>query len=261
MKNEEIAKLVDYVMLNACSVSSTGLYNGKSGFSLCLFEQSRLTENCSNEEHAYELLQESLLTRNPDVGFENGLAGVAYVLAYLIVNGFVEADLDEVFGANLAKVRVEIERMKKNKELYRLLNMAPLIYLLQHHELDKVSWKSYWEALLIQTEEHLLTLFRNPAFFSDFTDAIRLFGNYLQCALLDDPQSINLQLVKNFLFLYKTGHICSNLKIGHYLNIAYSGSHVFDEILKTMKHLAVSNILPDDLTLKERLGFLYLLKK
>ena len=31
IKEETIRKLVDYILLNACSVNSSGLYNGKAG--------------------------------------------------------------------------------------------------------------------------------------------------------------------------------------------------------------------------------------
>ena len=84
-----ISKLVDYLLLNAYSVNSSGLYNGKAGISLCLFEMSRFLQDEYIEEQAFELLKEFLLTKNEDIGFENGLSGVGYVLLYLIQKDFV----------------------------------------------------------------------------------------------------------------------------------------------------------------------------
>lgn len=67
-----IIKLIDYVLLNAYSTNSAGLYNGKAGLSLCLFEASHFLNNEYLEEQAFELLLEALLTKNNDIGFENG---------------------------------------------------------------------------------------------------------------------------------------------------------------------------------------------
>lgn len=58
-----IRKLVDYILLNAYSVNSTGLYNGKAGLSLSLFGAARLLNDDYIEDQAYELLQEALLSK------------------------------------------------------------------------------------------------------------------------------------------------------------------------------------------------------
>lgn len=36
-----IRKIVDYMLLNACSINSSGLYSGKAGIALTLFEVAR----------------------------------------------------------------------------------------------------------------------------------------------------------------------------------------------------------------------------
>lgn len=73
METDVVRKLCDYILLNAYSVNSTGLYNGKAGFALCLFDVAYKLHDEYLEEQAYELLQEALLSRNEDIGFENGL--------------------------------------------------------------------------------------------------------------------------------------------------------------------------------------------
>ncbi len=40
-----ILKLVDYCLLNACSVNSSGLYNGKAGIALALFDVARYLQD------------------------------------------------------------------------------------------------------------------------------------------------------------------------------------------------------------------------
>ena len=67
-----IRKLVDYISLNACSVNSSGLYNGKSGISLALFETAKCLQDTEIEDKAFSLFQESLIRKTNDYGFENG---------------------------------------------------------------------------------------------------------------------------------------------------------------------------------------------
>ena len=99
-----IRKQADFVMLNSCSVSSSGLYNGKAGMSWALFETARLLEDEYMEDQAVRTLQESLLTQTKDAGFEKGLSGIGYVLLCLIRDGLVDADFDELFADKLALI-------------------------------------------------------------------------------------------------------------------------------------------------------------
>ena len=48
-----IKKAAEHVMLNSCSVSSSGLFNGKAGMSLALFEVARFLEDEYIEDQAY----------------------------------------------------------------------------------------------------------------------------------------------------------------------------------------------------------------
>ena len=53
-------------MLNVCSLHSSGLYTGKAGVSLALFEVSGLMKDDDLEERVFELLEESLLYKGDD---------------------------------------------------------------------------------------------------------------------------------------------------------------------------------------------------
>lgn len=64
-------------------------------------EVARFLEDEYIEDQALQTLQESLLTKTNDPGFENGLSGIGYVLLYLTKNKLVEADFDELFGDKL----------------------------------------------------------------------------------------------------------------------------------------------------------------
>lgn len=115
MVNEGIIrKIVDYILLNACSVNSSGLYNGKAGIAWALFETARFLQDEYIEEQAFELLKEALISKTDDMGFENGLSGIGYVLLYLIKNDFIDADFDELFDEQYEKILSGFEKVKEN---------------------------------------------------------------------------------------------------------------------------------------------------
>lgn len=99
-----IRKQADFVMLNSCSVNSSGLYNGKAGMALALFETANILDDNYIEEQALQTLQEALLTQNKDTSFESGLSGIGYVLLCLIRNELIDADFDELFADKLALI-------------------------------------------------------------------------------------------------------------------------------------------------------------
>ena len=66
-----IRKLVDYISLNACSVNSSGLYNGKSGISLALFETAKCLQDTEIEDKAFSLFQESLISVSSNLAVSN----------------------------------------------------------------------------------------------------------------------------------------------------------------------------------------------
>jgi lantibiotic modifying enzyme len=105
-------KFTDYLILNAYSISSAGLYNGKSGIALCLLECSRHLNNETIEDLAFELLQESLALsnhQNANINVENGLSGIAFVLLYLIQNQFIDADFEELFKKQASQIQSQLK--------------------------------------------------------------------------------------------------------------------------------------------------------
>ena len=79
-----IRKLVDYISLNACSVNSSGLYNGKSRISLALFETAKCLQDTEIEDKAFSLFQESLIRKKS--GYEDMIPNETYPILKIDAN-------------------------------------------------------------------------------------------------------------------------------------------------------------------------------
>lgn len=122
-------QIAEYCMLNACSVPSSGLYDGRVGMSMALFRYSKKYGDVRAEDVAFELLKQSLLTQSKDISFENGWAGIGYVLLYLTENGCIEADFDEFFSE---KHRMIIDACRHMDEEALVRNTLIINYLRSH---------------------------------------------------------------------------------------------------------------------------------
>ncbi|WP_439490435.1 lanthionine synthetase LanC family protein [Algoriphagus sp.] len=86
---------------NAKEEHGLGLLNGKLGLSIYFYHLARKTENKEFQEIADSLVGEifeKLTEAKLATDFENGLAGIAYGISYLVKTDFVEADLDDTLG-------------------------------------------------------------------------------------------------------------------------------------------------------------------
>jgi hypothetical protein len=75
-----------------------GLMTGKMGKAIFFFHCARFTKNKLYEAYAFALIEEmtGYIHKETPVGYENGLSGIGAGLEYLVQNGFVEADTDEI---------------------------------------------------------------------------------------------------------------------------------------------------------------------
>lgn len=103
-------KLTDFILLNGYSCNASGLYYGKAGIALALFELARFYKSDYLEHHAFEILQESLLTKTQNIDFANGLSGIGYSLQYLIRQNYIDTNYNELFGDQHRKIIQTISR-------------------------------------------------------------------------------------------------------------------------------------------------------
>ncbi|WP_456088676.1 glycosyltransferase [Parabacteroides sp.] len=97
MKNE-FEQALYYLMLNSSFLPDLGLFQGKMGCVLFLMHYARLSKSVWCEDFAGELLNEIYEDIHVDVPFnlESGLCGIGWGIEYLLRNGFMEGDADEI---------------------------------------------------------------------------------------------------------------------------------------------------------------------
>ncbi|MCG2588209.1 lanthionine synthetase LanC family protein [Rhodohalobacter sulfatireducens] len=82
-------------------MNNNGLLNGKMGISIYFFHLAKNTSDGKHQEIAETLIddvyQEVSKGRTPP-NFEDGLAGIAWGIEYLVQQGFVEAETDDVLS-------------------------------------------------------------------------------------------------------------------------------------------------------------------
>lgn len=238
-----IRKLVDYVLLNAYSVNSTGLYNGKAGISLTLFEVARLLNDDYLEDQAYELLQESLLSTNEDLSFENGLAGIGYTLLYLSENGFIDADFDDLFKEQYEKIMNGFEMLREQPKL--LLNSIQMIYFLtsiKRVKADDERIDFSIRTLFQAVELYLATQFYDFAdirYINNKSKVLNIFETYLEIVSRCKYRRFSRVILDDYEKLYQNGRIAGSFKAGYYLKIP------------DMQHLEL--IYTPSLSLRERI--------
>jgi glycosyltransferase involved in cell wall biosynthesis len=124
-KNERI---LNHVILASAGSSDPGLLNGKMGIIVLLTRYSKSSGNELYKEMAFDMLDEVWedVTVDTPVGLASGLCGVGWGIEYLIRNGFVDADADEVCEAvdravHLQKIDPEMD-MSLDKGLEGILH-------------------------------------------------------------------------------------------------------------------------------------------
>jgi len=107
-------RIINVLLLNASFIDNLGLMHGKMGIAIYFFHLARETKTQIYEDYAGELIDEIYeeITVTTPLDFENGLAGIGWGIEYLVQNGFLEADTDEVledFDNRLQPARNQIQ--------------------------------------------------------------------------------------------------------------------------------------------------------
>jgi len=259
-QEKNIQKTVELVLSDIEKVSSTGLYNGKAGLSLSLFIAAEYLQDEQLEDTAYNLLQESLVIKNYDVSFENGLAGIGYVLCYLIENKYLEADFDEIFGMQYETLVKSYENIEKDPS--RLVNSLQAIYFLS--DASRIKKEDERIPLIIKKIFEGLELFLSVQFF-DFLDirytnnkagVLNIYTTYLKLIDYSGFHHFSYSLLEDYAALYRKGRITSSLETGFYLDRITGKYEIkgYEDIISEHIDSGIKNIYPSTLSLRERIN-------
>lgn len=96
--NDLLTRIGRYLMLHGSYTNNLGLLHGKMGIALFFFRYAKYMTKRLYEKFAGELLDEIYheIDTHTTVDFKDGLCGIAYGIEYLIQNGFVEGEADEI---------------------------------------------------------------------------------------------------------------------------------------------------------------------
>lgn len=91
-------RITNTLLLNASFIDNLGLMHGKMGIAIYFFHLARETKSSIYEDYAGELIDEIYeeISIHTPCDFGNGLAGIGWGIEYLVQNGFIDADTDEV---------------------------------------------------------------------------------------------------------------------------------------------------------------------
>ncbi|WP_315578923.1 hypothetical protein [Hoylesella oralis] len=213
-----VGKLVDFILLNAFSIESSGLYNGKAGLSLSLFQTAKYLQDEYIESQAFELLKEALLYNGDDIGFEDGLSGIGYVLLFLIRNNYIDADFYDLFGVQNDKIITGINQFREKS--IPDLGMLRMSYFLKDESSQHLPSSGAKSALvcifnIIETylSLQLSNLERLDNKIAKFS-TIKLFEEYLAAVIYCHYEDYSRELLSTYTKLYTKGKLMSQYRIG-----------------------------------------------
>ena len=261
IQQEIIRKIAELIMQNAENTNSIGLYDGKAGLSLSLFIAAGYLQNEYIEDVAYKLFQESLIRKNNEISFESGLAGIGYVMLYLLENKYLEADFDEIFGIQCESIIRYFENIEKVPA--RLIDSFQTVYFLSmlsniKKEDDRISKiiKKFFEGmelfLAIQFQD-----FTDILYIKNKSDVLNKYEIYLKLVDYSGYTDFSRYLLEDYASLYRKRKIISSLEIGFYLSKITANYTIdkYEDIINENINNGISNIYPNTLSLKERIDY------
>lgn len=98
MRNPNLDNAVNWLLLHSSFTNNLGLMNGKMGSVLFFALYFQHTQNEMYDDFAGDLLSEVIEDIHLDIPytFENGMLGIAWGIQFLLLNGYMEGDAQDV---------------------------------------------------------------------------------------------------------------------------------------------------------------------
>lgn len=134
-----------------------GLMGGNAGLALFFFYASRATGDRRLSERGEELITRAFASvgrgNNKQLVFSSGLSGLAWTVAHLKENEFIEADLDDAFEILTVPFQVAMMSYLRRGE-YDYLNgaLGIALYFLERYDLPEIG--HFWQDVLSELAKH-----------------------------------------------------------------------------------------------------------
>lgn len=213
---ERLYLLTDTLLLHGCSLSSSGFYYGKSGLSFSLFCAAHYLNDSYIEEQVSELLKESLLAEFKNMDFQNGHAGIVYILAVLIQKGWIDADLFELCGEQLQEIFDEINKIP-TEVTDNNFNRIDYLILLEVIKSDIQEYDKLKQNALRGINEYVLNLFENVNKKDSLYKLLCVWKHYLN--VISSCQNVvpDMLLLNKYMEMYIRKTFPSSMSIGYSL--------------------------------------------
>jgi len=242
-------RLINSLLLNSSFCENPGLFHGKTGIAILFYMLHRHAGHRVYEDYAGELIDEIYedITIQSPVDFENGLAGIAWGIEYLVQNGFIDADTNEV----LADIddAINKHRVYSPPADLSLENGAAgiLAYLLA-----RIKSNQNTDGIKMLTLKHAIIHLIDQVERQLFPDETKTLGTGYVCENTSEPERFDLfytpalllgllaDTYKTDIFNYKTTRLIISLA-GLYINKGISQFHPGNRLLLL---LSFNKILP-----------------
>lgn len=142
-----------YLTINSSFLGDLGLFHGRMGIVLFFAHYARVTQNKQYEDFAEILLDEIYEEIHWDlpINLENGLCGIGWGIEYLVQNGFMKGNTDEIL-ADIDRKVLEIDPLRISDLSFRRGLAGIIFYVItrlnSHRKTDKLPFdNTYLESL------------------------------------------------------------------------------------------------------------------
>lgn len=179
LTEESFKQALAYLIINSSFMDNLGLFHGKMGVVLFFSIYSRFSKNELYNQFAYVLLDEINMDihENTLTDFENGLSGIGWAIEYLVQNGYMEGDTDEILeDIDVRMMEYDIGRILNSRD--KLIGI--LYYLCARLSAIRESNRLPFDSGYLNNLKKVLTVF-NSSNIEDFPSCLMDdFFNLLQ---------------------------------------------------------------------------------
>ena len=113
-----LRRIANHLILHSIDIEDIGLFHGKMGVVLFFAHYARYTDSAIYDDFAGELLEEICenIPETLPINLETGLCGIGWGIEYLIQNGFMEGDSNEIL--------TEIDKKVMERDLRRIKDLS-----------------------------------------------------------------------------------------------------------------------------------------